>query len=95
MTGPSHHYYEGKWMGMAMSALMGFGALGIGIAVDSVVQIIEYGVTVDMVARLSASACLMIGVLTAAFLGYRWVGRRVAESNAADTTMVGSKLELN
>lgn len=95
MPGPHHHYYEGKWMGMAMSALMGFGALGIGIAVDSVVQIIEYGVTVDMVARLSASACLMIGVLTAAFLGYRWVGRRVAQSNVLDASAVGSKLELN
>jgi quinol-cytochrome oxidoreductase complex cytochrome b subunit len=95
VTGPHHRYYEGKWMGMAMSALMGFGALGIGIAVDSVVQIIEYGVTVDMVARLSASTCLMIGVLTAAFLGYRWVGRRVAESNTVDASAVGSKLELN
>jgi quinol-cytochrome oxidoreductase complex cytochrome b subunit len=95
MTGPRHHAYEGKWMGMGMSALMGFGALGIGIAVDSVVQIIENGITVDMVARLSASACLMIGVLTAAFLGYRWVGRRVAESNAVGASVAGSKLELN
>jgi quinol-cytochrome oxidoreductase complex cytochrome b subunit len=95
MTGPHHHSYEGKRMGLAMAALMGFGALGIGIAVDSVVKIIEYGITTEMLARLSASACLMIGVVTCAFLGLRWVGRRMTSGDDHMSNEVGSKLELN
>ncbi len=61
VSGPVRRLYEGKWMGLGMSALMGFGALGIGISVDSVVQMIEFGVTTPMLVRFSASACLMIG----------------------------------
>jgi quinol-cytochrome oxidoreductase complex cytochrome b subunit len=94
--GPIHHLYEGKWMGLGMAALMGFGALGIGISVDSVVQMIEFGVTTPMLVRFSASACLMIAVVTSAFLGLRWVGSQVAShNNDLLSHEVQGKLELN
>ena len=93
--GPVHHLYEGKWMGLGMAALMGFGALGIGISVDSVVQMIEFGITTPMLVRFSASACLMIAVVTCAFLGLRWVGRRVASQDDSLSYEVRGKLELN
>jgi hypothetical protein len=93
--GPVHHLYEGKWMGLGMSALMGFGALGIGISVDSVVQMIEFGITTPMLVRFSASACLMIAVVTCAFLGLRWVGRRVASHYGPLSHEARGKLEFN
>ena len=95
VSGPVHHLYQGKWMGLGMSALMGFGALGIGISVDSVVQMIEFGITTPMLVRFSASACLMIAVVTCAFLGLRWVGRRVASHNDPLSHEARGKLEFN
>lgn len=92
---PGHRAYEGKWMGLGMAALMGFGALGIGISVDSVVKIIEFGLTTPMLIRFSASMCLMIGVITAAFLGLRWVGRQMAEGEDQVSHEARSKLGLN
>ena len=80
-------------MGLGMAALMGFGALGIGISVDSVVQMIEFGITTQMLVRFSASACLMIGVLTFAFLGLRRVGVKLGGRGVSNE--VQSKLELN
>lgn len=95
VSGPVHRFYEGKWMGLGMSALMGFGALGIGISIDSVVQMIEFGITTPMLVRFSAAACLMIGVVTCAFLGLRWVGRRVASQNGIHSDEVRGKLGLD
>ena len=95
VSGPVHHAYEGKWMGLGMATLMGFGALGIGISVDSVVQMIEFGITTPMLVRFSASACLMIGVVTCAFLGLRWVGRQVASQSGNPSNEVQSKLGLD
>ena len=95
VSGPVHHFYEGKWMGLGMAALMGFGALSIGISVDSLVQMIEFGITTPMLIRFSASACLMIGVVTCAFLGLRWVGRQVASHNDPLSHEARGKLEFN
>jgi ubiquinol-cytochrome c reductase cytochrome b subunit len=95
VSGPVRHAYQGKWMGLGMSALMGFGALGIGISVDSVVQMIEFGVTTPMLVRFSAAACLMILVVTGAFLGLRWVGRQMGGRDGLPSNKVRSKLGLN
>ncbi|MGH9920732.1 MAG: cytochrome b, partial [Nitrososphaerales archaeon] len=94
-SGPVHRFYEGKWMGLGMSALMGFGALGIGISVDSVVQMIEFGISTPMLVRFSAAACLMIAVVTCAFLGLRWVGRRVASQDGMQSIEARGKLGLD
>jgi quinol-cytochrome oxidoreductase complex cytochrome b subunit len=95
VRGPAHRAYEGKWMGLGMATLMGLSALGIGISVDSVVQMIEFGITTQMLVRFSAAACLMIGVVTCAFLGLRWVGRRMASADGHSSNEVRSKLGLD
>jgi ubiquinol-cytochrome c reductase cytochrome b subunit len=93
--GPAHHLVEWKWVGIGMTALMAFGALAIGIGIDSAVQLVEYGETTAMLSRLSAALCLLIGVVTFTIVGLRYVGTRVNARNGKLSNEVGSKIELN
>jgi hypothetical protein len=93
--GPAHHSFEWKWVGIGMTVLMAFGALAIGIGIDSAVQLVEYGETTAMLTRLSASLCLLIGVVMFTLLGLRYVGRKLAARNVGISSEVGSKLELH
>ncbi len=96
MSGPAHRAYEGKWVGMVMTALMAFGALGIGIAIDSVVQLVMYGVTTSMLTRLSASMCLLVAVVTLTLVGLHRVGVKLRHRDGGQVAHeVRSKLELN
>ena len=62
-----------------MTALIAFGALGIGISIDSVVQIAMFGVTAAMVSRLSASLCWLTAVVVITLVMVRRVGMRLGD----------------
>jgi hypothetical protein len=82
-------------MGMGMTALMAFGALGIGISIDSVVRLVELGVTTQMLTRLSASLCMLIAVVTFTLVGLRRVGRKLDNGDQRASRKVWSRLGFN
>ncbi|HVC27901.1 MAG TPA: cytochrome bc complex cytochrome b subunit [Nitrososphaerales archaeon] len=93
--GPARRAYEGKWMGLGMTGLMAFGALAIGILIDSAAQLVEYGMTTPMLSRLSASLCLLIAVVTLTLLGLRRVGRKLGSGERQVSRKVWSRLGLS
>ena len=86
---------EGKWTGIAMTTLMAFGALGIGISIDSVVQIASFGATGSMVTRLTVSLSLLAAVVALTLMLLRRLGKRLGGLESNSPLKVGSKLELN
>jgi hypothetical protein len=67
--------------------LMTFGGLGIGVSIDSVVQIAMFGVTTPMLSRLSASMCLLAAAVVVTLVLLRRIGlkQRGGEESAPRT----------
>jgi len=86
--------YEGKWTGAAMTMLMAFGALGIGISIDSVVHLALFGVTSPMVTRLTVSLSLLAAVVATAIMLLRRIGRKMDSLEGHASLKVGGELEL-
>ena len=93
-SGGPIHAYEGKWTGGVMTALMAFGALGIGISIDSVVQIVMYGSSMAMDSRLGASLSLLTVVVVLTLVMLRHVGKTLGGREARPSRKLWSKLEL-
>lgn len=68
-----------KRTSVLMVALTALGALGIGLSIDSVVQIVIYGVTTGMTYRLGASLSLLAAVVAMTIAIVRRVGMRMRE----------------
>lgn len=60
-----------------MTFLMVLGALGMGISIDSVVKMLEFGVTTGMVERLTWSLCLLAGVVGVTVVILHDIGNKV------------------
>jgi quinol-cytochrome oxidoreductase complex cytochrome b subunit len=93
-AGPRVHAQEDKWTGGAMAALMAFGGLGIGVSIDSVVQIAVFGVTTPMLSRLSASLCLLTAAVVVTLVLLRRIGTRLGGSEERTPHKVWGKLGL-
>ena len=75
--GPALRAYEGKRTGLVMTGLMAFGALGMGIAINSVVQLATFGLTTVMLTTLTASLCLLATVVAITLLVLHDIGMKV------------------
>jgi ubiquinol-cytochrome c reductase cytochrome b subunit len=75
--GPSLRASEGKKIGLAITGLMTFGALGMGVTIDSVVKLAEFGVTSGMLGRLTDSLCLLAAVVALTLVLLRRIGTRL------------------
>ena len=93
--GPALQEKEDKWTGGAMTALMAFGALGIGISIDSIVQLASFGVTASMVTRLTISLSLLAAVVALTLVLLRRLGKKLDTLEGRSSLNVGGKLELN
>jgi hypothetical protein len=93
-AGPLVHAQEDKWTGGAMAALMTFGGLGIGVSIDSVVQIAMFGVTTPMLSRLGASLCLLAATVVVTLILLRRIGIRLRGSEESPPHKVWGKLGL-
>ena len=94
-SGPALRAKEGKWNGAAMTILMALGALGIGISIDSVVQLATFGVTSEMVTRLTISLSLLAAVVAMTIMLLRRLGKRLGKLEGGIQLGVGGKLELD
>ena len=90
--GPPLRVREEKWTGATMTALVAFGALGIGISIDSVVQIAMFGTTTAMVSRLGASLCLLAAVVVVTLVVLRRSGIRLGGRGGRPPRRVWGKL---
>jgi hypothetical protein len=77
-----------------MAALMAFGGLGIGVSIDSVVQIAMFGVTTAMLSRLGASLCLLTAAVVVTLVLLRRIGTRLGGSEERTPHKVWGKLGL-
>ncbi len=93
--GPALHAYDGKGTGVAMTTLMAVGALGMGISIDSVVHLVMFGASAPMVTRLTASLCLLAGVVAVTVVLLRRVGIKLANHDDTASSKVWSDVELN
>jgi len=69
--------HDDRWTGAAMTSLMALGALGIGISIDSMVQLASFGITSAMVDRLTLSLCLLAAVVGLTVVMLRRIGMKV------------------
>ncbi len=86
--------YQGKWTGAIMTALMSVGALGIGLSIDSVAKLVEFGFSAEMLTRLTYSLCLLAAVIALTLVMLRQVGSRVGAPQRSRTKVL-SRLGLN
>jgi ubiquinol-cytochrome c reductase cytochrome b subunit len=68
---------QAKWIGLTMTALMVFGALGMGVAIDSIVKLAEFGVNAAMTERLTWSLSLLAAVVALTIFTFRYVGEKI------------------
>ena len=78
-----------------MTALMAFGALGIGISIDSVVQLAAFGITSAMLTRLTASLCLLAVVVAITLVILHNIGIKLDGPNRRKSHKVWSRLGFN
>jgi quinol-cytochrome oxidoreductase complex cytochrome b subunit len=90
--GSGVHAYDGKRMGVVMTALMAFGALGIGISINSVVLLATYGITSSMLATLTASLCLLAAVVAITLVAMHNIGTKVGRPENSPLQKVWSRL---
>jgi len=68
---------QAKWMGLSMTALMVVGALGMGVSIDSVVKLAEFGMNAAMLERLTWSLSLLAAVVALTVFMFRYVGDKI------------------
>ena len=77
-----------------MATLMAFGALGIGISIDSVVQIAMFGISAPMITRLTVSLSLLAAVVAMTIMLLRRLGKKLDGIEERVSSKVWGELEL-